>query len=105
MCMNKRVLIGLGVVGVAVLAFWPRALGTITPFLLLAACPLSMVFMMRSMSGGKQGDTAHGQPAPLGSEPLSAQRGDDHGVPMRELEEEVTRLRAEIHLRDQRSAS
>lgn len=103
MCMNKRVLIGLGVVAVAVLAFWPGAFGVAAPLLILAACPLSMVFMMRSMSGGKQDAASADSPAETST---SGAVPTADGTPQtRELEEEVGRLRAELHLRDQRSTS
>ena len=102
MCMNKRVLIGLGVVAVAVLALWPGAFGAAAPLLFLAACPLSMVFMMRSMSGGKQGASAD---SPAETSTSGAVPAADGTAQTRELEEEVGRLRAELHLRDQRSTS
>lgn len=112
MCLNKRVLIGLGLAALAVLALAPRALAAAGPILLLAACPLSMVLMMRSMSGHK------GSPASSSSEPpepesakapdeagSSAQPVLDHGAQLRRLEDELARLRAEVALRDRRSVS
>ncbi len=105
MCMNKRILIGLGVVAVAVLAFWPGAFGVAAPLLFLAACPLSMVFMMRSMSGGKRDDASTGSSEETSPSPSVAVPAADGSAQTRELEEEVGRLRAELHLRDQRSTS
>lgn len=105
MCMNKRALIGLGVVAVAVLALWPGAFGAAAPLLFLAACPLSMVFMMRSMSGGKQGAASADSPAETSTSTSGAVPTADGTPQTRELEEEVGRLRAELHLRDQRSTS
>lgn len=49
-CLNRNVLIGLGVVAVALFVLAPGA-RSVLPLLLVAACPLSMVFMMRGMSG------------------------------------------------------
>ena len=85
MCMNKRVVAGVAVAALAVLALSPRLLGTLAPLLLMAICPLSMVFMMRGAPGGSDG---HGM------------RSDDRQL--RELEEEVNRLKAELALREDR---
>jgi len=49
MCLNWKVLVGLAVVGVFVLIVNPRIGLALVPLLLLAACPLSMLFMMRGM--------------------------------------------------------
>ena len=55
MCLDWRVLIGLAVVGVAVWVIAPKFLLVVIPLLLVAACPLSMLFMMRHMhAGGSQ---------------------------------------------------
>ena len=83
MCINKRVVAGLAVVGLAVFALAPSLLGALAPVLIMAACPLSMLVMMRGMSG-------RGHEAP-------AAGGDDRQL--RELEEEVNRLKAELALR------
>ncbi|WP_035699109.1 DUF2933 domain-containing protein [Glycomyces tenuis] len=48
MCLNKKVIIGLGAVAVGVLALKPAWFLTALPLLILAVCPLSMIFMMRS---------------------------------------------------------
>ena len=50
MCFDKRVVIGLGVVALGFLAVSPRSLGAVAPLLMMAACPLSMIFMMRTMN-------------------------------------------------------
>ena len=55
MCLNWKVLTGLGVVALGIGTLAPGAFGRALPLLLLAACPLSMMFMMRSMSGGSHG--------------------------------------------------
>jgi len=83
MCINKRVVAGLALVALAVFALAPSALGALAPVLIMAACPLSMLFMMRGMSGRDQQPTAP--------------TGDDRQL--RELEEEVNRLKAELALR------
>ena len=99
-CFNKRVLVGLGVVALAVFAFSPSLLGAVAPLLVLAACPLSMVFMMRAMNGNRttcrtdqRDDVADRAAQPA-----------DGDAQLRELEEEVNRLKAEMQLRDQERA-
>lgn len=74
-CFNRKVLAGLGVVALGLLVFAPGALGSALPALVMLACPLSMVVMMRGMSSaGRQG----AEPA----EPVA--------------DAETTRLRAEV---------
>lgn len=83
MCINKRVVVALAVVAVAVFALSPRLLGAVAPVLIMAACPLSMLLLMSRMSGREQ----------------DVPTGGDRQV--LELEEEVNRLKAELALRDQ----
>ncbi len=52
MCLNWRVVAGLAVVGVIFWAVAPQLLLGAIPLLIVAACPLSMLFMMRGMQGG-----------------------------------------------------
>lgn len=104
MCFNKKVIAGLAVVAVGVVVFAPELLGRALPFLVLAVCPLSMVFMMRGMGsmGGMKSSPDQQSDDRRGSAPQDAvsQRTEDDGATQRELEEEVNRLRAEINLRD-----
>ena len=53
MCINKKVVAGLAVAGLAIFAFAPDLIGAALPFLIIAICPLSMLVMMRAMSGGE----------------------------------------------------
>ncbi len=81
MCLNWKVLAGLGAAGVGVYLVAPGLAAAALPLLLLAVCPLSMLLMMKSMQGDKcetQGQRAS-QEADAG--------------PTRE--EQVTRLRAQ----------
>lgn len=61
MCLNWKVLGGLVAVGVGVWAVAPNLIGQAVPLLLVAACPLSMLFMMRGM-GDMGGGQVPGQP-------------------------------------------
>lgn len=61
-CLNPSVLAGLAVIGLAVWVLAPDLVGATLPLLLLAACPLSMLFMMRRMHGGSEHDVSqHGR--------------------------------------------
>src|SRR6266566_2635094 len=57
MCLNWRVLAGLAVVGLIVLVVAPQLIWAALPILLIAACPLSMLFMMRGMAGNRNATT------------------------------------------------
>ncbi len=81
-CFNRNVLIGLGVVALGVLALRPEAIGAAVPVLVLLACPLSMVVMMRTMNHTS---------APAGTIP-----GADAGPAEAATDLEVVRLRAEV---------
>lgn len=58
MYFDRRVLLALGAVGVGLWAFAPGYVAGIAPLLLLLACPLLMMFMMRGMGGHQGGPTA-----------------------------------------------
>ncbi len=53
MCINRKVIAGLVAAGVIMYLVVPGAIGAALPLLILAICPLSMIVMMRAMSGGK----------------------------------------------------
>ncbi len=53
MCLNWKVIAGLAVVGLATWAVAPGFAVAALPLLILAACPLSMLLMMRGMQGGQ----------------------------------------------------
>jgi len=60
MCLNWRVLAGLGGVGVILWLVAPKAVLGVLPFLVFLACPLSMVLMIRTMQGDRA-DAKSGQ--------------------------------------------
>lgn len=99
MCLNHKVLIGLGIVAAAVLIAAPQAFLAALPVLFLLACPLSMVFMMRGMGRNHGGGDQTGRPA---------DSVDSRSTPITpDQSAEVARLRAEIDqlragLRDRR---
>ena len=110
--MNKRVLIGLGVVALGVLAFAPGMFKSVAPLLLFAACPLSMGVMMWAMARGS-GASCGPQQQTSDDEERTASRGHaaepaggmsdptEHNARVRELEDEIRLLRAESRSREQ----
>ena len=61
MCLNWKVIAGLALVGVALFAYAPGLAAAALPFLVLAICPISMIFMMKAMNGGVGGDSKPNQ--------------------------------------------
>ena len=57
MCLNKKVIGGLVAAALAIYLFVPDLFGAALPLLILAVCPLSMLLMMRMMSGSTKGST------------------------------------------------
>lgn len=77
MCINWKVVGGLAAIGVAVWITAPQMVAAILPLLILAACPLSMVFMMRAMSGGQKNQRAvPNAPREAGSRDLETLRAE-----------------------------
>lgn len=87
MCINKRVVGGLALTALVLLALAPRQVAGLVPLLVMAVCPLSMLWMMRGMHGRRAADATGA--------------GDWQ---LREFEEEVNRLKAELALRDETPA-
>ncbi|MBF6612452.1 MAG: DUF2933 domain-containing protein [Chloroflexi bacterium] len=62
MCINPRVVGGLALVGLAAWLVAPQLVWGILPLLLLAMCPLSMLFMAWKMRGSDVTRTTNAQP-------------------------------------------
>ena len=56
-CFNWKVVAALATVGLGLYALAPGAVGAAVPLLVLAACPLSMLLMMRAMSSSGSCET------------------------------------------------
>ena len=85
-CLDRRVLIGLAAIGAAVLVARPAWLGAVVPLLVVLACPLSMLLMIRP-----------------GAARTCANPGADHELD--DLRTEIARLRDEVeHRRASRDA-
>jgi hypothetical protein len=67
MCLNWRIVAGLAAVGLGIWVVAPNLLAGAIPLLLLAACPLSMLIMMRGMQGSQCASTPQqvARPAPV----------------------------------------
>ena len=91
MCFNKKVVGGLAVTALAVFALAPNLFGVALPFLVMAACPLSMTLMMRRMGGQSAcGNETAGRSGVAESRSNEAQEAE-----LQALRDEVARLRAE----------
>ncbi|MHB1865562.1 MAG: hypothetical protein ACYCPS_05415 [Candidatus Saccharimonadales bacterium] len=104
MCLNRKVIVGLAVVAVGVLAVDPHVFTRILPLLFFAICPLSMLLMMRGMSGNK---ASGGMGGMGGCSSMSNGNGAQAGATSTPVADpEVARLRAELdQLRAERSSS
>jgi hypothetical protein len=93
MCFNWKVLVALGVVGIGIWVVAPNAVLKALPFLLLAACPLSMLVMAWAMKRGMAG-THHDSPKPARVDPrerLAALESNQAA-----LQREIAQVRSEI---------
>lgn len=94
MCFNRKVLVGIGVVALGVSVLAPGAFGAALPVLVLLACPLSMLFMMRGMGRTSRTD----ERCTTGTDAAeAAEVGADLADPeLVRLRAEVDQLRAEL---------
>lgn len=93
MCYDWRVLTALAVLGVGIFLVAPGIAVAALPLLILAACPLSMIIMMKSMGGHQASATeaAVEPPTGAGSDRVAALRGE-----LAELGRRQERLAAEL---------
>ncbi len=80
MCLDWRVLTGLAVVGLALWVVAPKMLVGAIPLLIVAACPLSMLFMMRGMGRGSRPSSAQGEVRPTHEEHLAALKNQQEAI-------------------------
>ncbi|MGH3443169.1 MAG: DUF2933 domain-containing protein [Nitriliruptorales bacterium] len=66
MCINKKVVASVAVAGLGIWWLAPAAIAAALPLLILAICPLSMLFMMKAMNmaGQQQGQQSQETSAP-----------------------------------------
>lgn len=76
MCLNWKVLAGLAVLGAGLYAVAPNLAVAALPILLLAVCPLSMLFMMKGMHGDDSPRTPETGAVPTREERLARPRAE-----------------------------
>jgi hypothetical protein len=78
MCLNWKVIAALAAVGVGFYAIAPDPALAALPFLLIAICPLSMMFMMRGMGNQDEGEQSpeEGDAEPTRDEALTRLRSE-----------------------------
>jgi hypothetical protein len=84
LCFDRRVVIGLAAVGLGALLISPGLAAGLVPLLIVAVCPLSMLFMMRGMSPG--GSCSTGTPSAAQREPLSDRNVAELQAELRQLQ-------------------
>ncbi len=84
MCINWKIVAGLGVVALAILVFAPQFIGAAAPLLVLALCPISMGVMMWAMA--KNG----------GAKSCKTDSNDAISTELAESRTEIEALRAEV---------
>ena len=89
MCLNWKVLAGLAAVAVGIYFIAPGAFAAAAPVLFLAACPLSMIVMMRMMSNGSTGNGDAGA-SPGATTPAQAATGDESHAPLERVQARQT---------------
>ena len=103
MCFNWKVLVGLGAVGVALFAFVsPDTALAALPLLLLAACPLSMIFMMWGM--GKMNGQQEGMACSMGGQEQPQSRDAQLAqlkARQQELADQIAMMESEPQLQSQ----
>lgn len=118
-CLNWKVVAGLAIAGLGIWALAPGLWAAALPVLVVLACPLSMLFMMRgTRAGGQQGGAACAMPsqsataAPRASDAVSSVRAAVAGGrpslaqlraeldQTRERQETIARRIAELELDD-----
>lgn len=104
MCWNWKVLAGLAAVGAGIFLLAPGLALAAAPFLLMAACPLSMVLMMRGM-GGMQ----HGQDQPVAATAVATPTREERLAQLQAqlagVQAEQAALAREIQLEQERTAA
>jgi hypothetical protein len=101
MCLNWKVMAALAAVGVGIFIFAPGLAVAALPFLVLAICPLSMVFMMGAMNNMGKGSQS-GAACAMGGNRKSQSREEELAqleAQQRELASKIAQLEAEPEVR------
>ncbi len=104
MCLNWKVLAGVAAVGAGLLIFAPGLAAAALPFLVLAICPLSMIFMMGAMNG--MGQTSPTGAVEVGQQPRNRnERLAELEMQQQALANQIAALEAEDEARLERRPS
>ena len=94
MCLNWKVLAGVAAIGAGLLVFAPGLAAAALPLLVLAICPLSMVFMMGAMN--RTGQTSSPSAVDAGQQPRNrAERLTELAAQQQALASQIATLEAE----------
>ena len=99
MCLNKKVLIGIGIVAVGLFLLKPAWIVPALPLLILAICPLSMIFMMRGKREGQ------GSSCSTGTQKTGASATSETDKEINALQAEPRRLEAAQAARVEKEAA
>jgi hypothetical protein len=95
MCWNRKTIIGLTIATLVLALLAPSARSAILPLLVVLACPIGMLVMMRGMAGSRS------EPPAGGRSPVDAEHPrpsvDPKDAEVARLRAEVEQLRAERH--------
>ena len=96
MCLNWRVVAGLAAVGLGVWIVAPQLVAAVLPLLVLAACPLSMVFMMRAMQGHRTSPHVEGVKQPADASIAAADRVSELKSQLAQIDARSAAIQKEI---------
>ena len=94
LCLNWKVVGGLALVGVGIWIVTPNLIWAALPVLVVLACPLSMLFMMRGMGGGQ----CAVQPEQEQQLPLGARTHEEELAALRTQHVAISREIAELEV-------
>lgn len=107
MCLNSKVIAGLAVVALVVVIVAPQYIWAALPLLLVAACPLSMLFMMRGMGNESNPSPAPGVPhdaqLPELQSRLSSFQAEQEAITRQTAELEYPSTVSEVGVKDERN--
>jgi len=96
MCFNWKVIAGLAVLGVGIWLWVPNLAAAALPLLLVAACPLAMLLMMRGMQDGQ----CSSQPATATQTTLATSTRSEQLAELQAQHQAIGRQIAELETED-----
>lgn len=95
MCLNWKVIGGLSAVGLGIWLVTPDLTAAAIPVLLIAACPLSVLLMMKAMHGGHRPSQSGGKGVDDGVAPSREVRIAELQAQGEQLDDRISLLREE----------